>query len=45
MEAPWGVGGVEEGGGGGERELGWGGNMYLISPHMGPEVAPRRAER
>lgn len=22
-----------------------GGNMYLISPHMHPDVAPRRAER
>lgn len=31
----------------GNEEWGsWGGgsNMYLISPYMGPEVAPRRAE-
>lgn len=42
VEAPWGVGGV--GGEWGMGELGWGSNMYLISPYMGPEEAPHRAE-
>lgn len=29
----------------GEVGVGWGGNMYLIFPYMGPEMSPRRAEQ